>query len=196
MAWIAWVDEADAESPVAETYEWARRGFGFVPDVVKIFSLRPQVAAAQDLLRQALLGPASSLGARRADMVSAMVAGLNRCRYCSIAHAGMLTERGDLARADALTLLTDWRALDLPEDERAMLAFAEKLTNDPEAMTEADVRRLRDQGFSDENVYDIVLLTAYRNYLTRVIAGLGVSVERLRQRFGDEYVDTVLAVRL
>jgi uncharacterized peroxidase-related enzyme len=196
MAWIAWVDEAEAESPVAETYERARRGFGFVPDVVKIFSLRPQVAAAQDLLRQALLGPASSLGARRADMVSAMVAGLNRCRYCSIAHAGMLTERGDLAQADALTLLADWRALDLPEDERAMLAFAEKLTNDPEALAAGDVQGLRDRGFSDENVYDIVLLTAYRNYLTRVIAGLGVSVDRLRQRFGDEYVDTVLAVRL
>lgn len=196
MAWIAWVDEDAAESPVAETYERARRGFGFVPDVVKIFSLRPNVAAAQDLLRQALLGPASSLGARRADMVSAMVAGLNRCRYCSIAHAGMLTERGDLARGDALTLLHDWRALDLPADDRAMLVFAEKLTQDPEAMAEADVQDLRDLGFTDENVYDIVLLTAYRNYLTRVIAGLGVSVDRLRQRFGDEYVDTVLAVRL
>src|SRR4051812_50201735 len=119
MAWIAWVDEADAASPVAETYERARRGFGFVPDVVKIFSLRPPVAAAQDLLRQALLGPASSLGARRADMVSAMVAGLNRCRYCSIAHAGMLTERGDFERADALTLLADWRGVGLPRGERA-----------------------------------------------------------------------------
>jgi uncharacterized peroxidase-related enzyme len=195
MAWIRWIEEDEVESPVAETYERARKGFGFVPDVVKIFSLRPRVAAAQDLLRQALLGPASSLGARRADMVSAMVAGLNRCRYCSIAHAGMLTERGDLPRGDALTLLSHWRALDLPEDERAMLAFAEKLTTDPEAMAEADVQRLRDLGFTDENVYDIVLLTAYRNYLTRVIAGLGVSVDRLRERFGDEYVDTVLAVR-
>ena len=196
MAWITWVDEAEAEGTVAETYGRARRAFGFVPDVVKIFSPRPKVAAAQDLLRQALLGPASSLGTRRADMVSAMVAGLNRCRYCSIAHAGMLTERGDLSRADALRLLSDWRALDLPEAERVMLTFAEKLTNEPEAMTESDVHRLRDVGFTDENVYDIVLLTAYRNYLTRVIAGLGVSVDRLRERFGDEYVDTVLAVRL
>src|SRR5262249_1581225 len=114
----------------------------------------------------------------------------------SIAHAGMLTERGELPRDEALTLLTNWRALDLPEDERAMLAFAEKLTDTPSAMAEADVARLRELGFSDENVYDIVLLTAYRNYLPRVIAGLGVSFERLRERFGDEYVDAVLAARL
>jgi uncharacterized peroxidase-related enzyme len=196
MAWITWVEEGDAQSPVAETYARARKGFGFVPDVVKIFSLRPNVAAAQDLLRQALLGPASSLGARRADMVSAMVAAMNHCQYCSIAHAGGLAERGELAHADALTLLTDWRALDLPEDERAMLAFAEKLTDSPAEMAEADVQRLREVGFTDENIYDIVLLTAYRNYLTRIIAGLGVTVDRLRQRFGDEHVDAVLATRL
>lgn len=193
MAWIPWVAEADATEPIASIYERARATFGFVPDVVKIFSLRPAVAAAQEALRQSLLGRASSLGPQRADMISAAIAGLNRCRYCTVAHGGNLTTRGEMTPAETVALVADWRALPLPADERAMLAFAEKLNATPWEMDEADVQGLRAAGFDDEQIYDIVLLTAYRGFVNRVIAGLGVTPERLRERFGAEYVDQVTA---
>jgi uncharacterized protein YciW len=70
-----------------------------------------------------------------------------------------------------------------------MLEFAEKLNDTPAEMTEQDVQRLRDAGFTDENVYDIVMLTAYRGFMNRVIAGLGVTTDRLRGRFGDQLVN-------
>ena len=77
MAWIHWVEEHEADGPIAEIYARAHQTFTFVPDVVKVFSLRPPVAVAQEALRRSLLGPASSLGARRADMISTAVSGLN-----------------------------------------------------------------------------------------------------------------------
>jgi uncharacterized peroxidase-related enzyme len=126
-------------------------------------------------------------------MISAMVASLNQCGYCSVAHAGNLTERQDMTRADVLALVRDWRSLPLPDDERTMLAFAEKLNNTPWDVTEADVQRLREVGLTDENVYDVVLLTAYRGFMNRVIAGLGVTNVRLRERFGADYVDEITA---
>ena len=39
------------------------------------------VAKAKEMLRQSLIGDASSLGARRADMISVVVSGLNGCRF-------------------------------------------------------------------------------------------------------------------
>lgn len=193
MAWIPWVEEEDADDALAEIYERARKTFTFVPDAVKVFSLRPSVAVPQEMLRRALLGPASSLGERRADMISIVVSGMNQCSYCGIAHLGRLVERDEFNEDDALALFRDWRALDLPEDERVMLEFAEKLNATPWGMTEQDVQRLRQVGFSDENIYDIVMLTAYRNFMNRVLAGLGVSTEHLRGRFGDALVDKAAA---
>jgi uncharacterized peroxidase-related enzyme len=193
MAWIPWIEEGEAEGLVADLYERARERFGFVPDVVKIFSLRPEVASAQNGLREVLLGDASTLGARRADLIGAAVSGLNHCEYCGTAHAGGLVNRGDLDENEALAVYRNWRGATLDDADRVMLEFAEKLTLMPSEMTEDDVARVRAAGFSDENVYDIVMLTAYRNFMNRVNDGLGVSTERLRGRFGDSLVDAIRA---
>ena len=80
--WIRHVEESEATGETAELYEWARAIFnGRVPDMIKVLSLRPKVARAKEMLRQTLIGDASSLGPRRADMISVVVSGLNGCRF-------------------------------------------------------------------------------------------------------------------
>ena len=71
----------------------------------------------------------------------------------------------------------DWRKAPLAEGERAMLAFAEKLTVAPHTMSQADVAGLRSAGFSDVDILDIVLLTCYRNFINRLGDGLGVELD-------------------
>ena len=58
-----------------------------------------------------------------------------------------------------------------------MLAFAEKMTLDAASMTEADVQALRAVGFTDEHILDITVLTAYRNFITRVADALGCELQ-------------------
>lgn len=58
-----------------------------------------------------------------------------------------------------------------------MLAYAVKLTVTPGAMVEADVVALRDVGFSDRDILDIVEVTAYYAYANRIADGLGVPTE-------------------
>ena len=58
-----------------------------------------------------------------------------------------------------------------------MLEFAEKLTARPAEVEASDVRRLRDAGYSDLGILDIVLLTCYRNFINRLADGLGVKVD-------------------
>jgi uncharacterized peroxidase-related enzyme len=192
MAYITAVEDGDPLDPVQlEVFEAARRRFTFVPDVVRALAVRPDVALAQSALRDSLLGGASSLGQRREDLISLAVSALNDCAYCGTAHAGMMVARHELTREEAALAFKDWRALDLGDDDRVMLEFAEKLTFQPGTIDEGDVTTLRDAGFDDRNVYDIVLLTAYRNFINRVNDGLGVSTEKLRGRFGDELVDDI-----
>lgn len=58
-----------------------------------------------------------------------------------------------------------------------MLAYAEKITRRACDCKEADVVALRDHGFSDADILDIVQVTAYYNFVNRLACGLGVELE-------------------
>ena len=79
--------------------------------------------------------------------------------------------------------------------ERTMLEFAEKLNFTPSEMTEGDIDTLRGAGFDDENILDIVALTAYRNFLNRLHDGLGLTLDPLRAVHGEDFVDAIVHAR-
>ena len=58
-----------------------------------------------------------------------------------------------------------------------MLEFAEGLTVDPAKVNAEHVQGLRDVGWTDEDIVDIVHITALYNYMVRVAEGLGVDLE-------------------
>jgi uncharacterized protein YciW len=74
-----------------------------------------------------------------------------------------------------------------------MLEFTEKLTIAPASMREEDVEALRDAGWADRDILDIVHVCAYFNFRVRIVDGLGLklSEEQLkraranRQRAGE-----------
>lgn len=192
MAHIPMTPEDSATGQVAAMYAQARDQMGFVPDAVKVLSVRPEVGAALTGFKATILGEASVLGARRADMLAIVVSGINHCTYCGTAHAGMLASRGDMAQDDAVQLYRDWRAVQgLDAAERGMLEFAEMLTFTPAQIERHHVDDLRALGFGDEEIFDIVVLTAYRNFINRVHDGLGITTDRLVDRFGASVVDQI-----
>lgn len=58
-----------------------------------------------------------------------------------------------------------------------MLAFCDKLTRTPGEMGAEDVATLRDAGFGDRAIHDIVAVAAYYAFVNRVADGLGVTLE-------------------
>ena len=56
-------------------------------------------------------------------------------------------------------LAQDWRQASLSAADHAMLNYAEKLTQRPWDMTEADVAQLRQVGFADAGILDINQVT-------------------------------------
>ena len=71
----------------------------------------------------------------------------------------------------------DWRSAPLSQKRTAMLQYATKLTVPPSEITARDVEGLREAGFSDRDVLDIVEVTAYYAYANRIADGLGISTE-------------------
>lgn len=73
--------------------------------------------------------------------------------------------------------IKDFRSAPLTDTDRAMLEFAVKLTLHQADMSRADTDILREHGFDDAAISQIVQVTALFNYYTRLADGLGVDHE-------------------
>ncbi len=78
----------------------------------------------------------------------------------------------------------DWRTAPLEAADRALSAFAAKLTRHPDEMTPEDLDELRAQGFDDRAIHDAVQVIGYFNYITRVADALGVEPEDFIRPWG------------
>ncbi len=65
------------------------------------------------------------------------------------------------------------RAGILDPADRAMLAYAEKITHTPHQMEKTDIEHLRRVGFSEENIVDIISAAAYRNFANTINYAFG-----------------------
>ncbi|MBI4279961.1 MAG: peroxidase [Armatimonadetes bacterium] len=69
--------------------------------------------------------------------------------------------------------MRDFRSAPISDADKAMLAYAEKLTLAPSEMREEDVQVLRAHGFSDRAILDMNLVAGIYNVLDRLVDGLG-----------------------
>ena len=72
---------------------------------------------------------------------------------------------------------TDYRSAALDPRSQAILEFAEKVSSKAPEVTDDDLHQLRDLGLSDEQILDVVLITAYYSFMTRVADALGVELD-------------------
>jgi uncharacterized peroxidase-related enzyme len=71
----------------------------------------------------------------------------------------------------------DYRTAHLTDADQGMLDFVVKLTLRPSKMTEGDVAKLRELGFDDTAIHDIVQITGLFAYYNRLADGLGIDSE-------------------
>ena len=92
------------------------------------------------------------------------------------AHGTALRSEG-LAEEAVKQIATDWRQSGVAPRTGAMLAFAEAVTRDATTIREEHTQTLREAGFSDADILDIVHVTCLFNYLDRFADALGVEVD-------------------
>ncbi len=119
----------------------------------------------------------SSLKPADCEMLATVVSVLNGCDYCIKHHAEALhfywKDPGRIER-----LVRNYRAADLSREQLTLAEYAEKLTANPSAMTEKDVDKLKDAGFSDRQILDANLIVSYFNFANRIADGLGVRASK------------------
>lgn len=132
---------------------------GFVPNIFLALAHRPDEARAFFAYHDALLLRESGLTKGEKEMVIVATSGANRCLYCVVAHGAILRvyEKNPLL-ADQLA--TNPMKADITPRQKAMLAFALKVSLDAPNIGDADFAALHEHGFTDEDIWDIGAITA------------------------------------
>ena len=168
ISWFPVPDEADLPEDLQGLFRAARERIGFVPNVFRAYSFRPErLSAWFQHFRLVMEGTPGLTDAER-EMIAVVVSMANGCLYCLVAHGASLRQAwGDPVMADRITL--DWRRADgLTARQRAICALAEKVTVRPVECTEADLDDVRAHGLAEEDVWDVLEVAAMYNFTNRM----------------------------
>ena len=91
-----------------------------------------------------------------------------------------------------MKIARDYRSAGLDQKDLAMLEYAEKITLYPSQVSGMDVDRLRQAGWSDEEVLDIAAVTSYRNFITRMADALGVELTEDYKNLRRDYLESLM----
>ncbi len=159
-------DREEMPDDIRERIEAETERSGFTPNVFPAFAYKPGQFRAFFDYYDALVDD-SPLAREELEMIIVAVSGANDCLYCVVAHGALLrifAEDPQLTEQVAL----NHRTADISEAHTVMCDVAVKLTTDPAAVEETDIERLREQGFSMEEIWDIASTTALFNLSNRM----------------------------
>lgn len=172
VSWLRTPDESELPEDVLALFEPPREKLGFVPNVLRLFALRPSHLVEWDRHYSELMTGESGLSRAEREMIAVVVSVANDCAYCIAAHSAALRKlTKDPALADAVA--SNHATAPVEPPVHAMLDYAVKLTLHPAEMRETDVSALRDAGWSDEDIMDIAEVTGMFNLTNRMASGLG-----------------------
>jgi uncharacterized peroxidase-related enzyme len=180
-AWIKVVEENEAQRELAEIYGEVRGSRGRVSNVMKVHSLDPKAMRLHLQLYLHLMYGKSSITRTQREMIAVLVSQINGCQYCVIHHKEAL--QAHARNIDLIeSLKGDFSQAPISRRDREMLEYVAKLTRQPGLVVETDIRRMREEGFTDEEILRISLITSYFNFVNRIVAGLGTPLEEPNER--------------
>ena len=186
MTTLTTPDEAHVEGEAAALYAQDLDTLGYVTTHTRVTALNPDAVRAFESLIKALL---PSLGMRRYELVTLAAAGALGSTACR-AHHGLKSLK--YIDADELERVArDFRNAGLSPAEVAMMEFAERLSLDSAAMTEADAAELQRHGFSDRESVDIAFAAGARNFYSRSLHALGIEPD-IPPQLPPQLVDALL----
>ena len=131
---------------------------GFIPNVFLVLTHRPDEFRAFFDYHDAVMLRDSSLSKAEKEMIVVATSAANDCTYCVIAHGAILRIYAkDPHIADQIA--SNYRSAPLSARQLVMLRFAVKLARTPQELDAADYARMGEQGFTDEDVWDIAAIT-------------------------------------
>lgn len=145
-----------------------------VPGISGLMRYRPETAAPLNLLAETLLrAPHPTLTAGERELIAAYVSGLNECRFCCDSHSAFAAAQLPEGRPVVDAVRLDPQTAPISAKLRALLQIAAAVQQTGRKVTPDLVSAAKDEGATDIEVHDTVLIAAAFCMFNRYVDGLG-----------------------
>lgn len=177
ISWFPVPAEDQLPESLQGLFKKAKEKVGFVPNVFRVYSFRPERFSAWFAHYKQLHEPTEHLNAAEREMIAVAVSMANGCLYCLVAHGAALRQAlGDPIQADRITL--DYKRAGLDAKMEAVLDFATLLTETPVNASPEDIAHLQSFGLTLEEVWDVIEIAAMYNFTNRMASATGMIPNR------------------
>ena len=160
-----------------------------LPGIRGLFAYRSAVAQPMSQLAQVLLHDDHTLSRADRELIATYVSFLNDCHYCQTSHGAIAAHH--LAGDDELVRLVkaDFEHAPISEKLKTLIVIAAKVQSSGRNVLAEDVARARDQGATDLEIHDTVLIAAafcmYNRYVDGLATWAPTDPEGYRARAAD-----------
>jgi uncharacterized peroxidase-related enzyme len=172
------IEEEEATGEVAEIFAEAKRELQLpiVPNGMKALAVSPAALAIYwNSVRS--FYEHTTLPQSLTSMILYTIAETGNCKYCSASHE--LTCRTLGVDEETLSALVEDIGNVSPQRIAAIIEFALKVSHDPQGLVAEDYDRVREQGITDEELVEIILIAAIGKYFDTLADALKIEVETM-----------------
>lgn len=155
-------------------FAFFRDRFGFVPNIFRVQTLRPDVLEAEARAVGAVLLSDDLLARVQKEYILLAISAANLNTYCVAVHCELLRGLG-VPEETSDRIAVDHHHAPLKSADKALLDFALKLARRPREFTRVDIDALRGHGFSEVQALEAVVMAALTNFLNTLQIGLGTT---------------------
>lgn len=143
-----------------------------IPGIIGPMKAFPEMAKPLNELAEKLLCQETpGFSKRDRELVANYVSYLNGCVFCSESHAAVADFHAD-SPGFSKKVWQDLNTAPVTEKVRSLLRIAEQVQKTPARVSEASVKAARDQGATDQDIHDTVLIAAAFCMYNRYVDGL------------------------
>lgn len=142
-----------------------------LPGIVSGFAFRPETAKPMRELAHILLHEPNSLAPGERELIATYVSSRNDCYFCQTSHGAAATSHlGDASVVKQVK--ADFTQAPISEKLKRLLVIAGKVQQGGKHVTTEDVEAARQQGATDLEIHDTVLIAAAFSMYNRYVDGL------------------------
>jgi uncharacterized peroxidase-related enzyme len=143
-----------------------------IPEILHLFRFKTRntnhlVRFTEEVMR----GP-SPLSPGLRELIGAYFSKKNQCSFCSDAHAAAAA--GYLEEGIVDEVLRDVETSRLDEAHKALFRYIGKLAEQPSRVTDSDINKLKEAGWSEESIYDALTVASVFKFYNTWNNGAGV----------------------
>jgi uncharacterized peroxidase-related enzyme len=146
-----------------------------LPGIRSLMAFSPETATPMGKLANLMLRTNEGLTMAEREMIATYVSYLNDCFYCQQSHGAIVTcylnDNNELIEQ----VKKDYEQADISDKMKALLTIAGSVQKGGKYVTEDQIKKAKEEGATDRDIHDTVLISAMFCMFNRYVDGLAAN---------------------